>query len=507
MSRPRMRGEPVHRQRRRGLRRDAVGERDRRGGGNDDQLGLGAAVGRAAGWWPPSPPGRPRARSTPSPTDSTVPAASIPGVHGGGTSVLPRVRVPTSVGLTAAKRTRMRTSPAAGSRTGRSMTRRTSGPPGSGIADCSCRAHHRIVGRASQPAITPASARAPPRRAPRRDRRRRPDRRSSASARCAAPASPPPAPACGTRSRCHRRRLVGRRPGEQQLLVERGEVRGVVDVQRDVHLRLAERPAALAGVGGRRRMPEPRLDRAGARAAPGVDLDLVDRGRQHPLGVDVDPDARDLDRGLGLPAEDDVGAPLGPHPPEAGDVGGERVVGVQAREARHPDPGAAHQPHRQLAQPGVLHVQPRHVLDPARDRVQAQPPGRPDVADAGPAHVGERAHVARPRDERLELGQAGTVLIASRAVPTRSFSAAAGACSSLRLPRAAWIARQTRSPWRACRYAHAEVESASITAFSAAGVEPIVPDSPIPFAPSGLTGVGVSMRDVLELGNSAPGMQ
>ena len=35
-------------------------------------------------------------------------------------------------------------------------------------------------------------------------------------------------------------------------------------------------------------------------------------------------------------------------------------------------------------------------------------------------------------------------------------------------------------------------DSASHTALCTAGVEPIVPDSPMPFAPSGLWGVGVS---------------
>ena len=39
--------------------------------------------------------------STPSPTDSITPAASIPGTHGGGSSSAPRCRSPTSVGFTA----------------------------------------------------------------------------------------------------------------------------------------------------------------------------------------------------------------------------------------------------------------------------------------------------------------------------------------------------------------------------------------------------------------------
>ena len=37
--------------------------------------------------------------------------------------------------------------------------------------------------------------------------------------------------------------------------------------------------------------------------------------------------------------------------------------------------------------------------------------------------------------------------------------------------------------------------SASTTAFCTAGVEPIVADSPMPLAPIGLTGVGVSVLE------------
>ena len=66
------------------------------------------------------------------------------------------------------------------------------------------------------------------------------------------------------------------------------------------------------------------------------------------------------------------------------------------------------------------------------------------------------------------------------------------------------MARQTRSGvvgmsrWRTPRCA-----SASITAFCTAGTEPIVPASPIPLAPRGFNGVGVSVVEVSKLGNSA----
>ena len=46
-------------------------------------------------------------------------------------------------------------------------------------------------------------------------------------------------------------------------------------------------------------------------------------------------------------------------------------------------------------------------------------------------------------------------------------------------------------------------DNASITAFCTAGVDPMVPASPTPFAPSGLSGVGVSVVPTVKLGNSA----
>ena len=73
------------------------------------------------------------------------------------------------------------------------------------------------------------------------------------------------------------------------------------------------------------------------------------------------------------------------------------------------------------------------------------------------------------------------------------------------VPRSAsWIALHTRSGvhgmsmWRTPRWL-----TASTTAFWIDGVEPIVPDSPMPFAPSGFSGVGVSVLVVSKLGNSA----
>ena len=48
--------------------------------------------------------------------------------------------------------------------------------------------------------------------------------------------------------------------------------------------------------------------------------------------------------------------------------------------------------------------------------------------------------------------------------------------------------------------------SASSTALTTAGVEPIVASSPIPFAPSGFSGEGVSVRAVSYSGRKSPAM-
>ena len=57
-------------------------------------------------------------------------------------------------------------------------------------------------------------------------------------------------------------------------------------------------------------------------------------------------------------------------------------------------------------------------------------------------------------------------------------------------------ARRARAA-RACRCSRRpRCDTASTTAFQIAGVEPIAPDSPMPFAPSGLSGLGVWVRSV-----------
>ena len=54
------------------------------------------------------------------------------------------------------------------------------------------------------------------------------------------------------------------------------------------------------------------------------------------------------------------------------------------------------------------------------------------------------------------------------------------------------------SMWRTPRWA-----SASTTAFCRAGADPMVPDSPMPLAPKGLCGVGVSVSSSSKDGSSA----
>src|SRR5207245_4526175 len=144
------------------------------------------------------------------------------------------------------------------------------------------------------------------------------------------------------------------------------------------------------------------------------------------------------------------------------------------------------------------------AVDPIRDRGRGLVPARPNFADdtqrltvghgpdEQPARFVREAVVAVPDDRAVlvlrEPERRGSEAHAAQPV-------AAGASR---------IARHTRSDvsgmstWRIPK-----IDSASTTAFWAAGVEPIVPASPIPFAPSGLSGVGVSVFEASKLGSSA----
>src|SRR5919206_3627225 len=71
-------------------------------------------------------------------------------------------------------------------------------------------------------------------------------------------------------------------------------------------------------------------------------------------------------------------------------------------------------------------------------------------------------------------------------------------------PRAAWIACHTRiGDSGMSMYVTPSGRSASMTAFTTAGVAAIVPASPTPLTPREFVGDGVSVRSVSKLGSSA----
>src|SRR5262249_38569237 len=72
-----------------------------------------------------------------------------------------------------------------------------------------------------------------------------------------------------------------------------------------------------------------------------------------------------------------------------------------------------------------------------------------------------------------------------------------------RYARASRMARQTFSPLHGMSTVRTlSGRRASTTALCTAGVEPIVPDSPIPLAPRALAGVGVSISTTSQSGSS-----
>ena len=123
-----------------------------------------------------------------------------------------------------------------------------------------------------------------------------------------------------------------------------------------------------------------------------------------------------------------------------------------------------------------------HDLHAGLDRAVEDVVG--DEHDVGRAVVGNRAVGQQPHEGGVRRG--GPQLVA---VVAENGFADENAHQLLEL-----IARHTRSAvngmsrWRTPR-----CDSASTTAFCTAGVEPMVPDSPMPLAPSGLRGVGVSI--------------
>src|SRR5207248_10466035 len=107
-----------------------------------------------------------------------------------------------------------------------------------------------------------------------------------------------------------------------------------------------------------------------------------------------------------------------------------------------------------------------------------------ETAGRQPAGLVGKAVVA-VADDLLVLGPGQPQRRLSEAIEDRQVAAPLAA---------SWMARHTRSGvqgismWRTPRWA-----TASTMAFCTAGVEPMVPDSPIPLAPNGFSGVGVSV--------------
>ena len=142
----------------------------------------------------------------------------------------------------------------------------------------------------------------------------------------------------------------------------------------------------------------------------------------------------------------------------------------------------------------------RRTAAASGDDVVAGDPARPAL---GPqkghehAHGGGLARAVRPEEaEDLALGRRSGRCRRPRHV-------AEAADETLGLDRIAHERLDRRAtPARACTACRCGGRRggrrASTTAFCTAGVEPIVPDSPMPLAPSSLHGVGVSIGDALE---------
>ena len=80
---------------------------------------------------------------------------------------------------------------------------------------------------------------------------------------------------------------------------------------------------------------------------------------------------------------------------------------AEAREARDGQPRAAHDPQRRLAEAGVEHVGQRDVLQPARERVEADAAARRRVGQPHGEGVLEATTDAGMGDELVEVGGGG----------------------------------------------------------------------------------------------------
>src|SRR5215831_924617 len=134
------------------------------------------------------------------------------------------------------------------------------------------------------------------------------------------------------------------------------------------------------------------------------------------------------------------------------------------------------------------------LLDPVKtgnpadvdDRLRLREPQLHHRQERVPA--GQRPHAAVDRQQLDRLVEAGRPVVRE----LRWTLCVHGGSSQLL---AASIARHTRSGVNGMStFLIPSGASASITAFTTAGVEAIVPVSPAPFTPSGLTSVGVTVR-------------
>ena len=275
-------------------------------------------------------------------------------------------------------------------------------------------------------------------------------------------------------------RLHAGLPAAQEQHAARRELVRVAVLRRGEH---AE-PIRKAG-GGRRVVRRP----VGAGADDdGVRLPHTVRRDQVEAGAGARPDL--LDRHAALD-----GAGVGGDALEVGDdlVPGHVALGVVARVGMAGEiqrPVGRHQGEAVPAPPpgrtDVLGLE-HDMLQPR----QAQPAAHRQPRLAGPEH--DHAHPSRqPLTQRSGKPQASTI----SGSPSSSSGAASNAAggSRHRSGPAPWMASQTRSGvqgrsmWRTPRWLRA-----STTAFWTAGVAPMVADSPMPLAPSGFTGVGVSV--------------
>ena len=118
--------------------------------------------------------------------------------------------------------------------------------------------------------------------------------------------------------------------------------------------------------------------------------------------VEVDPERERLDGRLAraTPAADRA-APLGHERPRPAAERRDLERLAEPREARDPQPQPPQDPHAAAVEPRVDDVGEGGVLQPAGDRVEARPPGRRDVGQAGRDRVPEHPPVGRRRNERV----------------------------------------------------------------------------------------------------------